>query len=84
MTSYSQNETGESFLVDNIEVFKTNSLQNASTVPASRDTVTDNMSIAVNNGQGRGTRLCTAVCVRPPNQPQRSPQGPGSGPVGNK
>lgn len=50
---------GESFLVDNIEVYATNSSQNASLVrasatdaPESYDGVTGIMEIAVNNGQG--------------------------------
>ena len=51
--------TGESFLVDNIEVFLTNAAQNASLVrasgteePEAYDGVTGIMSIAENNGQG--------------------------------
>lgn len=50
---------GESFLVDNIEVFATNAAQNSSLVrasateaPESYDGVTGIMEIAVNNGQG--------------------------------
>jgi hypothetical protein len=51
--------SGESFLVDNIEVFPTNAAQNASLVrasateaPESYDGVSGIMEIAVNNGQG--------------------------------
>jgi hypothetical protein len=51
--------SGESFLIDNIEVYETNAQQNASTVrasasatPESYDGVTGLMSIAENNGQG--------------------------------
>jgi hypothetical protein len=51
--------SGESFLVDNIEVFPTNAAQNASLVrasstesPESYDGVTGIQSIAENNGQG--------------------------------
>jgi hypothetical protein len=51
--------SGESFLVDNIEVFATNAAQNASLVrasaseaPESYDGVSGIMEIAVNNGQG--------------------------------
>lgn len=51
--------SGESFLIDNIEVYETNAQQNASTVrasasasPESYDGVTGFMSIAENNGQG--------------------------------
>jgi hypothetical protein len=51
--------SGESFLVDNIEVFLTNAAQNASLVrasgtetPEAYDGVTGIMSIAENNGQG--------------------------------
>ena len=51
--------SGESFLVDNIEIFPTNAAQNASLVrasateePESYDGVSGIMSIAENNGQG--------------------------------
>ncbi len=51
--------SGESFLIDNIEVYETNAAQNASTVrasasaaPESYDGVTGLLSIAENNGQG--------------------------------
>jgi hypothetical protein len=51
--------SGESFLVDNIEIFATNSAQNSSLVrasatesPESYDGVSGIMEIAVNNGQG--------------------------------
>jgi len=51
--------SGESFLVDSIEIFQTNQLQNASLVrasstemPESYDGVTGIQSIAENNGQG--------------------------------
>ncbi len=51
--------SGESFLVDNIEIFLTNAAQNASLVrasgtetPEAYDGVTGIMSIAENNGQG--------------------------------
>jgi hypothetical protein len=51
--------SGQSFLVDNIEIFLTNAAQNSSLVRASRtespesyDGVTGIMSIAENNGQG--------------------------------
>jgi hypothetical protein len=51
--------SGESFLIDNIEVYETNAAQNASIVrasasaaPESYDGVTGLLSIAENNGQG--------------------------------
>ena len=51
--------SGESFLIDNIEVFPTNAAQNSSLIrgsgtenPEAYDGVTGIMSIAENNGQG--------------------------------